>query len=140
MSTKYDFGGVEESRRRIMRAIGPKDTRPERLVRSILHLQGFRFRKNFGKLSGSPDVVFTRKRKVIFIHGCFWHFHENCAGGRTPTKRTDYWLPKLEANRRRDRLNCDKLSAEGWRVLTVWECELADEDRLLAKLLSFVNS
>ena len=140
MGTKYDFVSVEEGRRRIMRAISGTDTGPERLVRSLLHRQGFRFRKNFRKLPGSPDVVFTRKKKAIFVHGCFWHCHGNCAGGRIPTKRADYWVPKLEANRRRDRLNCEKLVTGGWDVLTVWECELAEKDRLIERLLSFVNS
>jgi DNA mismatch endonuclease (patch repair protein) len=117
---------VEESselRSRIMRAVRQKDTRPELLLRRAVHAAGGRFRLNLRTLPGSPDLVFPRRRLVVFVHGCFWHGHD-CRAGRPPATRRDYWLPKLEQNRVRDVRKIDELRALGWRVEVVWECEL----------------
>ena len=114
---------VPDGRRRIMRAIRSRDTRPEMALRRALHQVGYRYRLHLKELPGAPDLVFPRRRKVIFVHGCFWHFHR-CAGSKIPETRRDYWEPKLRATRTRDRRNKRKLERLGWDVLVVWECEL----------------
>ena len=107
-----------------MSRIRSKDTSPEVSVRSYLFKRGFRFRKNVKTLPGKPDIVLPKYKAVIFINGCFWHHHENCRLAATPKSRTEFWLTKFEKNISNDKRNCQQLEASGWKVITVWECEL----------------
>lgn len=118
------FDNVPEARRRIMQKIGNRDTGPERQVRSMLHHAGYRFRKHGRRLPGQPDILFTARRKAIFIHGCFWHHHVGCKGATLPKTRTDYWRRKLDRTMSRDEQNTRSLRAQGWDVLVIWECEM----------------
>lgn len=127
-----------DQRRRIMQAVGTKDTGPEWAVRRLLHANGYRYRLHRKDLPGRPDIVLPGRRKVVFVHGCFWHGH-NCPKGQAPKSRGDYWLPKLLANSARDARNERELVALGWDVLTVWQCETKQEQTLLAKLRAFVE-
>ena len=110
-----------------MQAVKSKDTGPELAVRRIMHKLGYRYRLHKKGLPGRPDLVFARRKKVIFVHGCFWHGHD-CRYGRPPESRRKYWLPKLERNRERDRENKAELESLGWKVLTVWECQIKRKD------------
>lgn len=116
-----------------MAAIRSRDTKPERAVRSALHLLGLRFRLHQSSLPGSPDIVLKRHAAAVFVHGCFWHGHD-CVRGKVPATRTDFWLPKLAGNRERDARQARELKMLGWRVLTIWECETKDEAKLLRRL------
>lgn len=107
-----------------MRRIKSVDTKPELRLRKLVHSLGFRYRLHRKDLPGHPDLVFSSKRKVIFVHGCFWHQHENCIDGRTPRSRAEYWTPKLRRNVDRDQTALLRLSQMGWRALVIWECEL----------------
>ncbi|WP_275299831.1 very short patch repair endonuclease [Achromobacter ruhlandii] len=118
-----------EQRRRIMQAVGTKDTGPEWIVRRWLHSRGYRYRLHPQTLPGRPDIVLPGRRLVIFVHGCFWHGHD-CSKGRAPKSRLDYWQPKLHANKQRDGRNVTELENLGWRVLTVWQCQTTDEKAL----------
>lgn len=121
-----------------MQAVGTKDTGPEMLVRRILHAAGYRYRLHAKDLPGSPDIVMRSRKKAIFVHGCFWHGH-GCAKGMAPKSRQEYWLPKIEKNRERDSMAAALLSAAGWDILTVWQCQLKDVDELQPRLLDFVD-
>lgn len=121
-----------------MRAIRANDTGPELTVRSVLHRMGYRFRLGRRDLPGKPDIVLPGRRAVIFVHGCFWHWH-TCKAGHIPKSRLEYWVPKLKATQDRDRRNISELEAAGWRVLTVWECELTDLDLLAQNLRIFLQ-
>lgn len=120
-------------RSRIMQSVRTKDTGPEVEVRSILHRMGYRFRLHRNDLPGKPDIVLPRRRVVVFVHGCFWHWH-GCPKGQVPKSRHEYWVPKLHANRVRDRCNVLALEEAGWRVEIVWQCELKDRAALAARL------
>lgn len=124
-------------RRRCMSAIRGRDTKPELLVRSLLHTQGFRFRLHARYLPGKPDIVLPKYRAVIFVHGCFWHTHHCKRGRSTPTTNQSFWRKKRAATVRRDRLVRRRLRHLGWRVIVVWECRTitAALPRLIAKLL-----
>jgi DNA mismatch endonuclease (patch repair protein) len=113
-----------------MSRIPSKDTSPERRVRSFLHLAGYRFRLHRKDLPGTPDIVLPKYRKVIFVHGCFWHRHEGCKFTYTPKTRIDFWQKKFEENIKRDQKNRDMLLQMGWKVEIVWECETKDESTL----------
>ena len=128
-----------ETRSRIMAAVRSADTGPELVVRRLAHKMGYRYRLNVRALPGSPDVVFSGRRKVIFVHGCFWHRHR-CKRGTTPKTRLSYWLPKFEANQRRDRDNMRELRRAGWDILTVWECHTRRPERLRARLRAFLEN
>lgn len=116
-----------------------KGTKPELLVRRLTHAMGYRYRLHARMLPGHPDMVFSSRRKVIFVHGCFWHRHGNCPLTRLPKSRLDFWAPKLERNKERDALNQAKLIDMGWRSLVVWECELRDLDELRHRIRSFLE-
>jgi len=116
-------------RSRNMAAVRSQDTGPERRVRSILHSLGLRFRLHNTSMPGTPDIVLKRHRVVVLVHGCFWHGHA-CPRGKAPSSRSEFWLPKLTKNRRRDVRQRRELKALGWRVLTVWECETRNEAQL----------
>jgi len=106
-----------------MSRIRGKDTAPERVVRSLLHRMGYRFRLHGKKLPGRPDVVLPKYRAVVFVHGCFWHRHRGCGNCTTPTRNRRFWVEKLEGNAARDKLHARTLRKQGWRVVVVWECE-----------------
>jgi len=112
-------------RSELMRSIKGKNTQPEILIRRLLHRSGFRFRLHDKKLPGTPDIVLKKYKTVILINGCFWHGHTSCKRGVSlPKTRTDFWKAKIEKNRERDKSNIEKLQQLGWKVLTVYECEL----------------
>ncbi|MBI2273857.1 MAG: DNA mismatch endonuclease Vsr [Bacteroidetes bacterium] len=114
----------KETRSYNMSRIRNKDTKPELLVRKFLFANGFRYRLHDKKLPGKPDIVLPRYRTVIFVHGCFWHGHEGCRYFVVPQTRTDWWLNKINGNRDNDQRNFLNLCEQGWKVLTVFECEL----------------
>lgn len=115
-------------RSRIMRAIKGTDTQPEMIVRRLTHGMGYRYRLHVARLPGRPDLVFRPRRKVIFVHGCFWHQHNCSRGQRTPKTNRAYWVHKLRRNVQRDRQNQESIQALGWRVLVIWECEIKGQD------------
>jgi DNA mismatch endonuclease Vsr len=134
-----DFADVSSTRRRNMAAIRGKDTKPEMLVRRMLHALGYRFRLHRRDLPGRPDIVLPGRRKAIFVHGCFWHQH-GCPKSTLPQSRRQWWEAKLRGNVARDRRNEVALAAEGWEVLTVWECDGKDQRILTMRLLDFLGS
>ncbi len=121
-----------------MSLIRSGDTKPEKRLRSALHRSGFRYRLHVRSLPGTPDIVFPGRRKAIFVHGCFWHSHRCQRPSRKPKSNRAYWLPKLDANRKRDAQNRRRLSALGWQSLTIWECEIRAIDKALAKAERFL--
>ena len=122
-----------------MGRIRGKDTGPERRIRALLTTLGFRYRLHYSKLPGRPDIALPGRRKVIWVHGCFWHRHPGCALGRLPKSKLDFWKPKLEENRSRDLRNEAMVRAAGWDTLVVWECELSNESSLVARLKGFLD-
>ena len=112
-----------------MSQIKGKDTKPEMLVRRFLHASGYRYRLHDSKLPGKPDIILPKYGTIIFVHGCFWHAHEGCKYFVVPKTRTEWWLNKLNGNKKRDIENKKKLSAMGWKVLTIFECELKPDKR-----------
>ena len=123
-----------------MRAIRGRDTKPELVVRRLASGLGYRYRLHGRGLPGRPDLVFRGRRRVLFVHGCFWHLHlGKCKRAGLPKSRLEFWLPKLEANRRRDRSVEAKLRMRGWRVLVIWECQLNDIDRVRARIVRFMG-
>ena len=129
---------TKEQRSRVMSRVKNKNTKPEVQVRSMLHRMGYRFRLHRRDLAGAPDIVLPRHRKAVFVHGCFWHNHD-CPRGKRPSTRTEFWNAKLVANIERDRANQEALEEKGWRVLTLWECEVKDPDYIQEKLRHFLE-
>lgn len=123
-----------------MRRIRSKDTKPELLVRWLVYHMGYRYRIHRKDLPGKPDLAFIGKRKAIFVHGCFWHGHDDCRDGRAPKSNEGYWNPKLARNKERDAAHQTALRAAGWDVLTIWDCETKDEGELWQKLAGFLAS
>ena len=117
-----------------MSRIRGKDTTPEKVVRSLLHRMGYRFRLHGKKLPGRPDIILAKYETVIFVHGCFWHRHRGCRNCTTPTNNRGFWTKKLGGNARRDKLNWRALAKLGWRVVVVWECEAERADVLRKKV------
>lgn len=123
-----------------MSRIRGKDTKPEIIVRRLVHRLGYRFRLHQRKLPGCPDIVLARHRKVIFVHGCFWHMH-NCRYGKVePATRRKFWRDKLEANKERDRKNRHKLRSQGWGILTIWECQTKKQEKMISRVVDFLES
>ena len=122
-----------------MARIKAKNTGPEMLVRRLLHGLGYRYRVHRRELPGCPDIVFASRRKVIFVHGCFWHGH-SCDRGGKPKSHQDYWGPKLERNKKRDAINARELAAMGWSVLILWECEIEDKPGVTRRLVTFLEN
>ena len=122
------------TRSAVMRRVKGRDTTPERKVRRMLWGQGARYRLNRADLPGKPDIVLAGRRLAILVHGCFWHGHDCVRGARVPKANRDYWTGKIGRNRVRDATNRAKLEALGWRVETVWECELKDDAALEQRL------
>jgi DNA mismatch endonuclease (patch repair protein) len=128
-----------QERSAFMARIRGRDTKPELVVRRLLHALGYRFRLHHKALPGKPDVAFTKRRKAIFVHGCFWHGHDGCAFSHVPKTRPDYWSAKFQVNRARDARNLADLKSCGWDAVVVWECELRDETELTARLSTFLG-
>ncbi|MFC5522663.1 very short patch repair endonuclease [Polaromonas jejuensis] len=128
-----------EARSRLMSRIRGKDTKPELIVRSVLHRLGFRFRIHRKDLPGRPDIVLPRHKKVVLVHGCFWHGHL-CKIAPGPKSNTAYWSPKIEANRARDDRNRTALKDLGWDVLELWECEIRDLQKTEERLRAFLHT
>ena len=122
-----------------MQAIRSKDTKPELVLRRLLHGLGYRYRLHRRDLPGTPDLAFPSRKAVIQVHGCFWHQHAGCPRAHAPRSRLDYWQPKLARNQARDLLAQERLSDLGWRCLTIWECELVDLDEVAAKTALFLD-
>jgi DNA mismatch endonuclease, patch repair protein len=124
-----------------MSRVRGKDTTAEMVVRRLVHRLGYRYRLHRKDLPGRPDLVFGNRRKVIFVHGCFWHRHGDsaCKLSRLPKSRLDFWLPKLEANRVRDERDQERITALGWSFLIIWECQLADRAGLEERIRSFLG-
>lgn len=124
-----------------MSRVRGKGSKAELVVRSLVHRMGYRYRLHGTKLPGKPDLVFPRRRKVIFVHGCFWHRHPDphCKLARMPKSRQDFWAPKLEGNRARDLRQITALEAMGWSVLELWECQLRDTSSLENKIRTFLQ-
>jgi len=138
----YAMDTLDQRERSVrMALVRAKDTKPEMFVRRLVHALGFRYRLHDKRLPGSPDLVFSRLRKAIFVHGCFWHRHPDpaCALARMPKSKLDFWRPKLDGNRERDLRNQSALAAIGWRYLVVWECELRHTEQLRNTLSAFLN-
>jgi len=127
-------------RSEIMGRVLSRDTKPEMLVRRMIYAMGYRYRLHVKDLPGRPDLVFRSKRKVVFVHGCFWHKHPDCALARLPKSREEFWLPKLEANRARDIRNERMLQDANWSVLKIWECELGDVAKLKIRIKEFLDA
>lgn len=128
-----------ERRSQIMGAVRCNGTKPELIVRRAAHRLGYRFRLHRRDLPGTPDLVFASRRKVVFVHGCFWHRHEGCKLARMPKSRIHFWVPKLQANRLRDEASLARLKEFGWDSLVVWECELRKVDDLDLRLIEFLG-
>ncbi|WP_231941763.1 very short patch repair endonuclease [Candidatus Desulfovibrio trichonymphae] len=128
-----------ETRSRNMANIKGKNTKPEKLVRSVLHGMGFRFRLHVKKLPGSPDIVLPRYKSLIFVHGCFWHGHEGCKRATIPTTRADFWRTKISSNKERDAQNLADLAKLGYRCLIIWQCEMKDTAILKQRLSTFLH-
>ncbi|MDQ6700029.1 MAG: very short patch repair endonuclease [Acidobacteriota bacterium] len=125
-------------RSKIMSRVRSENTKPEMFVRRLVHAMGFRYRLHVKDLPGSPDLVFPARRKLIFVHGCFWHGH-SCEAGRLPQSNTDYWSAKQARNIARDRQSLRSLARTGWKTLVIWECELRVVDRIRRRVEKFLN-
>ena len=121
-----------------MQSVKTKDTGPEIKLRKALYAAGYRFRLHRKDLPGRPDIVFPGRRKAIFVHGCFWHGHD-CSKGRASKSRTEYWEPKLEANKARDARNLTDLAEHGWESFVIWQCDLGDMDNVMSRLGTFLG-
>ena len=128
-----------EKRRQIMASVPQRDTKPEMVVRQLAHRMGYRYRLHVRQLAGSPDLVFPRLKRVVFVHGCFWHRHR-CKRATTPATRRAFWAEKFEQNKARDRRNNRALRRAGWRVLVVWECWTRRPEWLKERLERFLAS
>lgn len=122
-----------------MARIGAKDTKPELIVRRLLHSLGYRYRLHRRDLPGTPDICFPSRKKVIFVHGCFWHRHDGCKRTTTPKTRTSFWENKFQQNVVRDRENLESLSDLEWEAIVVWECETDDLEELAPRLVAFLR-
>ena len=130
---------VSEQRSRNMSAIKSKNTKPEIKVRKILHSMGYRFRLHSKDLPGSPDIVLPKYKTVIFVHGCFWHRHENCKYASNPKTRKEFWENKFKANIKRDLEIQEKIKNIEWRSVVIWECETKDVENLKAKIFDIFS-
>ena len=128
------------ARSALMSRIGGKNTAPELAVRHALHALGYRYRLHVSTLPGRPDLVFPARAKAVFVHGCFWHGHDCARGARVPKANRDYWLAKVGRNRSRDADATARLRAMGWRVETVWECEMKDQAALADRLAALTGA
>lgn len=123
-----------------MSRVKGRNTKPELFVRSLVHRMGYRFRLHRRDLPGVPDLVLPRHRKIIFVHGCFWHQHEGCSRANRPSTNKKFWNDKLDANVKRDQENLDALAKMGWVTLIIWECETRQPHVPFEKLRQFLSS
>lgn len=123
-----------------MSRVKGRDTKPELEVRSLVHKLGFRFRLGNRKLPGKPDLTLARLKKVIFVHGCFWHGHKNCRRAKLPTTNVKFWKGKITKNKQRDRKDIKALKALGWKPLIIWQCELKNTTKVKTKLMKFFKA
>lgn len=130
---------TKADRSRIMSRVRARDTQPELIVRSTLHRLGFRFRLHRSDLPGKPDIVLPKFRKVIFVHGCFWHQHQGCSKATRPHTNSEFWNAKLDRNIGRDLENYAALVSLSWESLVIWECETRQTDRLIQRLMDFLG-
>lgn len=130
---------VLPSRSALMARIGPKNSKPEMVVRRLLHALGYRYRLHAKDLPGRPDVVFRSRKKAIFVHGCFWHRHPGCAKSTTPKTRAEFWNSKFTANIERDLRVQEELEVMGWKFLVIWECEVSYKSEISRKLREFLD-
>ena len=128
-----------EQRSRIMSRIKSGDSEPELLVRRLVHSLGHRFRLHIRELPGTPDIVLSRLRKVIFVNGCFWHGHARCSRARLPSTNEGFWQTKIDGNRKRDRRVTRQLKRMGWSVLIVWQCQTRNHEDLCGRLRAFLQ-
>ena len=119
----------KEKRSEIMSKIGPKDSKPEIIVRKIVHSLSYRFRLHRKDLPGNPDLVFPKYKKAIFVHGCFWHGHKRCQQGKLPATNTTFWEEKISGNVKRDKSNFNKLRRLGWKYLVIWQCDIKKSNK-----------
>lgn len=129
----------QEKRSQVMSHVRNRDTRPEKIIRSILHKSGFRFRIQRKDLSGKPDIVLPKYKTIIFVHGCFWHQHEGCKKALPPKSNVSFWLEKFRKNKERDRKVIRTLQESGWKVIVVWQCEIPkikNNPEIIKKLIS----
>lgn len=126
-------------RSEIMRAVRSRDTGPELVVRKMIHRAGFRYRLHSKKLPGTPDIVFPRLKKVIFVHGCYWHGHPGCKKAALPKSRVEFWKAKVDGNRVRDQTRMLQLRQDGWMPIVVWQCELREPEKLFRRVTSLLN-
>lgn len=122
-----------------MRKVRSENTSPEMKVRRLVYSMGYRYRLHRKELPGKPDLTFFSRKKVIFIHGCFWHGHSCKRGARIPKTNTEYWIQKIEKNKVRDEKNIRSLHEKGFQVLILWECEIKEESQLKGKILAFLG-
>jgi DNA mismatch endonuclease (patch repair protein) len=131
---------VDQAKRSlIMAAVHSKNTKPELVVRKLVFGMGYRYRLHSAKLPGKPDLVFPGRHKLIFVHGCFWHRHKGCRYATSPKTRVDFWEAKFDANVARDKRTNRELKELGWSVLTVWQCQLKEPEKLARKLNDFLS-
>lgn len=126
-------------RRRTMQAVKSKDTAPELTIRRLLHGKGYRYRLHRHDLPGCPDLVFPSRKKVVFVHGCFWHGHNCPRGARIPKSNREYWIKKVGKNRARDSKARQELRVNGWKVLSIWECQLKNMSTTVRRLVGFLS-
>lgn len=139
--TRHDMADVftKEKRSWLMGRIKGRDTKPENHVRSLIHKMGYRFRVHRKDLPGNPDIVLPRHKKIVFVHGCFWHGHKRCPRSKRPSTNEGFWNRKLNKNIERDKRFQRELRRLGWKLLVVWECETKKTDQLIRKLGRFLN-
>lgn len=129
-----------EQRRRNMAAIKGKNTKPEMIVRQLVHSSGYRYRLHRKDLPGKPDLVFPSRRKIIEVYGCYWHMHDCPYGKVVPKTNAEFWQTKRLSNVTRDKRNSEELAKQGWRVLIIWECEVKDKNQLQEHISQFLDS
>lgn len=124
-----------------MRRIRSKNTKPEMIIRQLIHSMGYRYRLHRKDLPGKPDLVFPSRKAVIFVHGCFWHQHSDpaCQDAHTPKSNQDYWVSKLNMNIARDKTHYEALNSLGWRVLVIWECEIQNNKDIVQKIEEYLH-
>ena len=127
-------------RRRTMQAVKSRDTKPEMIVRRLIHKEGYRYRLHRHDLPGKPDLTFPQLKKIIFVHGCFWHGHDCKRGAREPKTNVEYWRQKINRNKERDTKEQDALQSMGWDVLVIWECQLKDSNTLKERIIRFLGA
>jgi len=131
---------ADDLRRRTMQAVKSQDTKPAMIVRRLIHKEGYRYRLHRRDLPGKPDLTFPRLKKIIFVHGCFWHGHDCKRGAREPKTNVEYWRQKINCNKERDAKEQEALQTMGWDVLVIWECQLKDSNTLKERITSFLGT